>query len=49
LKLEKIVNAELHLDTEFEKGQKLQKLIDEVQDDKISSNRQEIEKLKNGG
>ena len=46
LKLEKIINPELHLDTEEEKAQKLQKLIDGLQDKRIHENREAIEKLK---
>ena len=46
LKLEKIINPELHLDTEEEKAQKLQKLIDGLQDKRIHENRKAIEKLK---
>ena len=46
LKLEKIINPELHLDTEEEKAEKLQKLIDGLQDKRIHENREAIEKLK---
>ena len=49
LKLEKIVNPELHLDSPQEKARKLQVLIDVGQNQKIDNNKQEIEKLKNGG
>jgi len=49
LKLEKIVNPELHLDSPQEKARKLQELIDVGQNQKIDNNREEIEKLKNGG
>ena len=38
LKLEKVINKELHLDTEQEKAEKLQGLIDRNQDSKISAN-----------
>ena len=48
LKLEKIVNPELHLDSPQEKARKLQELIDVGQNQKIDNNKQEIEKLKNG-
>ena len=48
LKLEKIVNSELHLDSPQEKARKLQELIDVGQNQKIDNNKQEIEKLKNG-
>ena len=55
IKLEKIVNKSLHLDTDSEKGRKIQELIDMHQNNQISSNaaeissnKEEIEKLKNG-
>ena len=46
LKLEKIINPELHLDTEEEKAEKLQKLIDGLQDKRINENKEAIERLK---
>lgn len=53
LKLEKVIDSELHKDTEEEKGIRIQKLIDAAQDAHIQKNRefidknkQEIEKLK---
>jgi small-conductance mechanosensitive channel len=46
LKLEKIINPELHLDTEEEKAEKLQKMIDDLQDKKIKENKEAINKLK---
>ena len=46
LKLEKIVDSELHLDSPQEKARKIQNLIDAGQDDKIASNKEAIEKLK---
>ena len=46
LKLEKIINPELHLDTEEEKAEKLQKLIDDLQDKRINENKEAIERLK---
>ena len=48
LKLEKVINPELHLDTEEEKAEKLQKMIDDLQDKRIKENREAIEKLNNG-
>ena len=45
LKLEKVINKDLHLDTDTEKAAKLQALIDSAQDDRISANREEISKL----
>tara|TARA_B100000902_G_scaffold26883_1_gene32391 strand:+ start:1415 stop:1891 length:477 start_codon:yes stop_codon:yes gene_type:complete len=49
LKLEKVINKDLHLDTEEEKAAKLQAMIDSVQDSKIGANSQAIEEIKNGG
>tara|TARA_B100000953_G_C17672893_1_gene309429 strand:+ start:49 stop:492 length:444 start_codon:yes stop_codon:yes gene_type:complete len=46
LKLEKIINPELHLDTEEEKAAKLQKMIDDLQDKRIKENKEAINKLK---
>ena len=48
LKLEKIINPDLHLDTDREKAEKIQALIDANQDKHIVKNREEIESLKNG-
>lgn len=48
LKLEKVINKDLHLDTEAEKAEKLQSLIDRAQDSKIDQNSQAIEEIKNG-
>tara|TARA_X000000368_G_scaffold373422_1_gene324414 strand:- start:2163 stop:2576 length:414 start_codon:yes stop_codon:yes gene_type:complete len=45
LKLEKIVDPDLHRDTDQERAQKL---IDAMQDANIEKNGSEIEKLKNG-
>tara|TARA_Y100000356_G_scaffold119091_1_gene110525 strand:+ start:232 stop:645 length:414 start_codon:yes stop_codon:yes gene_type:complete len=45
LKLEKIVDPDLHKDTDQERAQKL---IDAMQDANIQKNGNEIEKLKNG-
>ena len=46
LKLEKIIKPELHLDTEEEKAEKLQKMIDDLQDKRIKENKEAINKLK---
>ena len=46
LKLEKIVNKNLHLDTDAEKGRRMQALLDLAQSDQMAANKQEIEKLK---
>ena len=43
LKLEKIINPELHLDTETEKAEKLQKMIDKYQDERIEQNQKAVE------
>jgi hypothetical protein len=48
LKLEKIINKELHLDSPEEKARKLQALIDIGQDDRIKENKKAIDQLKNG-
>ena len=45
-KLEKIINKNLHLDTEEEKGRRLQAMIDKAQDDKIKANKEAINNLK---
>ena len=42
LKLEKIINPELHLDTENEKAEKLQKMIDKYQDARIAENKKSV-------
>ena len=48
LKLEKIINPDLHLDTDKEKAEKLQALIDTIQNKGIDKNREDIENLQNG-
>ena len=48
LKLEKIINSDLHLDTDKEKAEKLQALIDTIQNKGIDKNREDIENLQNG-
>ena len=48
LKLEKVINKDLHLDTEAEKAEKLQSLIDRAQDNQIGANKNAIEEIKNG-
>ena len=45
LKLEKVINKDLHLDTDQEKAAKIQALIDKGQDERISANRQAIDKI----
>ena len=46
LKLEKIVNKNLHLDSDAEKGRRIQAMIDKAQDADIKANKEAIEKLK---
>ncbi len=48
LKLEKVINKNLHLDTEAEKAEKLQSMIDRTQDSQIGANKTAIEEIKNG-
>jgi hypothetical protein len=48
LKLEKVINKDLHLDTEAEKAEKLQSMIDRAQDSQIGANKTAIEEIKNG-
>ena len=45
LKLEKIVNNDVHLDTPMEKALQIQKQLDALQDQKISENQQKIEEI----
>ena len=45
-KLEKIINKNLHLDTDAEKGRRLQAMIDKAQNEDIKHNRDDIEKNK---
>ena len=46
LKLEKIINKNLHLDTDAEKGRRIQELIDKAQNNAIEANKSIIEKNK---
>ncbi len=48
LKLEKVINKDLHLDTEAEKAEKIQSMIDRTQDSQIGANKTAIEEIKNG-
>tara|TARA_B100000212_G_scaffold342125_1_gene327796 strand:- start:8522 stop:8980 length:459 start_codon:yes stop_codon:yes gene_type:complete len=45
-KIEKIINKNLHLDSEAEKGRRLQAMIDKAQNEDITHNRNDIEKNK---
>ena len=47
-KLEKIINKDLHLDSEAEKGRRIQAMIDKGQTDAIAKNTNAIEDIKNG-
>lgn len=47
LKLEKVINKNLHLDTDEEKARKLQALIDRSQNEHIQQNAAEIANIKN--
>ena len=41
-----MINPDLHLDTDAEKAEKLQKMIDTSQDERISQNSNAIKNLK---
>ncbi len=45
LKLEKVINKDLHIDTDEEKGRRIQELIDKAQDAKIQANKEAIKSL----
>ena len=47
LKLEKLIQSDVHIDTEKEKEEKLQALIDTMQNKHIVKNAKDIENLKN--
>ena len=44
-KLEKIIDTNVHMDSEAEQGKRIQGLIDQAQDDKIKANKERIDKL----
>ena len=46
LKLEKVIDKDVHLDSDAEKGRRIQELIDKAQDAKIKANAAEIERLR---
>jgi hypothetical protein len=48
LKLEKVVAKDVHRDTPLEEAKRIQAILDAGQDKAISTNKEEIEKLKNG-
>ena len=45
VKLEKIIDTNVHMDSDAEKGKRIQSLIDQAQDDKIKANKERIDKL----
>ena len=45
-KIEKIINKDLHLDTEAEKGSRIQKMIDAAQNESIKANEEKINENK---
>ena len=45
LKLEKVIDTNVHMDSDGEKGKRIQGLIDQAQDDKIKANKERIDKL----
>ena len=47
VKLEKLIDSNVHMDSEAEQGRRMQEMIDKAQDDKIESNKENIERLKN--
>ena len=45
LRLEKIINSELHIDSATEKAKKLQNIIDAGQNEKISDNKKRLDRM----
>ena len=45
VKLEKIIDTNVHMDSEAEQGKRIQSLIDQAQDNKIKANKERIDKL----
>ena len=45
LKLEKIIDSNVHMDSEAEQGKRIQHLIDKSQDQKIQANKDRLDKL----
>ena len=43
VKLEKIIDTNVHMDSEAEQGKRIQGLIDQAQDDKIKANKERID------
>ena len=46
LKLEKVINNEVHKDSEMEKAYRLQKMLDDAQTDQIQKNKDAISNMK---
>lgn len=46
LKLEKVINNEVHKDSEMEKAYRLQKMLDDAQSDQIQKNKDAISNMK---
>ena len=45
VKLEKIIDTNVHMDSEAEQGKRIQSLIDQAQDNKINANKERIDRL----
>lgn len=45
LKLEKLIDNNVHMDSEAEKGRRMQEMIDKAQNEQIQANKQSIERL----
>ena len=43
--MEKIIDTNVHMDSEAEQGKRIQGLIDQAQDDKIKANKERIDRL----
>jgi len=46
LKLEKVINNEVHKDSQFEKAQKIQKMLDDAQTEQIEKNKEAISNMR---
>ena len=45
LKLEKVINKDQHIDTDEEKGRRIQELIDKALDAKIKANKEAVKSI----
>ena len=45
LKLEKVIDTNVHMDSEAEQGRRMQEMIDKAQNEQIQANKQSIERL----